>query len=307
VPRNRTVRLAVLGSSVQRAAASGYPTNRSSAVKRRIVVVGLVLLSLVLITVSFRSDALDPAQGAVASVLRPFEVAADRVSRPFRDAIGWTRDLFDAKSENERLKREVATMKRKYVVSESALQQNVQLRRALAFKSAPTMADFDAVTAQVVATPRSRFVQEVVIAAGKVDGIANQQVVVTPDGLVGQVTKVFNHESRVTLITDETSAVRATDLMSPTAIGIVEHGSAPGTLVLDGVTTDKKVGRGDWITTAGSPGKGELPSLFPRDIPIGTVASVSQLDTDYYKRIQVDPFVDFSSLRLVLVLVPKTR
>ena len=80
VPRNRTVRLAVLGSSVQRAASSGYPSSRSSALKRRIIVGGLVLLSLVLITVSFRSSALDGVQGTAASVLRPFEVAADRVT-----------------------------------------------------------------------------------------------------------------------------------------------------------------------------------------------------------------------------------
>ena len=87
MPRNRTVRLAVLGSSVQRAAPSGYPSSRSSALKRRIIVGGLVLLSLVLITVSFRSSALDGVQGTAASVLRPFEVAADRVTRPFRDAV----------------------------------------------------------------------------------------------------------------------------------------------------------------------------------------------------------------------------
>jgi len=62
VPRHRTVRLAVLGSSVQRTAASGHPSSRSSALKRRIIVGGLVVLSLVLITVSFRSTALDGAR-----------------------------------------------------------------------------------------------------------------------------------------------------------------------------------------------------------------------------------------------------
>src|SRR3954452_1746284 len=102
VPRNRTVRLAVLGNSVQRAAASGYPSSRSSALKRRIVVGGLVLLSLVLITVSFRSTALDGVQGTTAGILRPFEIAADRVSRPFRDAAGWMHGLIDAKSENKK-------------------------------------------------------------------------------------------------------------------------------------------------------------------------------------------------------------
>ncbi|MFL5925549.1 MAG: hypothetical protein ACJ77E_01245, partial [Gaiellaceae bacterium] len=59
---------------------------------------GLALLSLVLITVSFRSTALDGVQGTGAAILRPFEVAADRVTRPFRDAVSWSRGLIDAKS-----------------------------------------------------------------------------------------------------------------------------------------------------------------------------------------------------------------
>ena len=51
----------------------------------------LVLLSLALITVSFRESSDGPlhdAQGAVASVLQPLEVAVERVARPFRDAYG---------------------------------------------------------------------------------------------------------------------------------------------------------------------------------------------------------------------------
>ena len=45
--RNRTVRLAVLGNSVQRSANTGYPSNRSSALRRRVIVGVLVLVSLV--------------------------------------------------------------------------------------------------------------------------------------------------------------------------------------------------------------------------------------------------------------------
>ena len=64
----------------------------------------LVLLSSLLITVSFRSSALDGAQGTVAGILRPFEIAADRVTRPFRDTVGWAHGLVDAKAENKRLR-----------------------------------------------------------------------------------------------------------------------------------------------------------------------------------------------------------
>ena len=60
------------------------------------------------------------------------------------------------------------------------------------------------------------------------------------------------------------------------------------------------------MITAGS-APGPLQSLFPRNIPIGYVSSVSQTDTDIYQNIQVQPFVDLSSLESVLVLVPKQR
>ena len=50
-----------------------------------------MLLSLVLITVYFREPAgggLHDVQSGGATVLRPFEVAANRVASPFRDAYG---------------------------------------------------------------------------------------------------------------------------------------------------------------------------------------------------------------------------
>ena len=137
MPRNRTVRFAVLGNSVQRTAASGYPSSRSSALKRRIVVGSLIALSLVLITVSFRSSALDGVQGTAAGILRPFEVAADRVSRPFRDTIGWVHGLTNAKSENAKLKRQVEALREQIVLDESAVQENVQLRAQLDYHGPP--------------------------------------------------------------------------------------------------------------------------------------------------------------------------
>ena len=77
---------------------------------------GLVLLSFVLITISFRSSALDGVQGTAAGILRPFEVGADRVARPFRDAAGWVNGLADAKSQNAQLRRQ----NRAYLDTESS-------------------------------------------------------------------------------------------------------------------------------------------------------------------------------------------
>jgi rod shape-determining protein MreC len=307
VPRNRTARVAVLGSPVQRSATSGSSSTRSSALRRRVVVGFLVVASLVLLTVSFRSSALDGAQGAGASVLRPFEIAAHRVAAPFRDATGWTGGLFRAKSENRKLTREVDALRREVAGLAAARQANAYLERLLKYERSPAFPqDYNAVAAQVLTSP-TVFDRSVTISAGSNRGIAVQDVVVTADGLVGQVTKVFGNVSLVMLITADASAVRAVDERDQSAIGILEHGSSGDTLSLTLVGKDKTVVPPDTVVTAGSPGGGKLPSIFPANIPIGVVTSAGQNETDIYKQIQVQPFVDLSSLQSVLVLVPKPK
>ena len=307
MPRNRTARVAVLGSPVQRSATSGSPSTRSSAFRRRAVVGCLVAASLVLLTVSFRSTALDGVQGAGVSVLRPFEVAATRVAQPFRDATGWTRGLFHAKSENSRLRRQVEELRNENAKLLAARNANAYLERLLKYERSPAFpGDYTAVAAEVLTSPTA-FDQTVTIAAGSSSGIQAQDVVVTADGLVGTVTKVFGSVSRVMLITADDSGVRALDAQSQAAVGVLQHGSSGDTLSLTRVGKDKRVEFEDTIVTAGSPGGGELPSIFPSNIPIGTVTSVGQNETDIYKQIQVQPFADLSSLRSVLVLVPKPK
>ena len=269
--------------------------------------VGLVVLSLALLTFSYRSTALDPVESTTASVLRPFEIAASRVARPFRDAADWTHGVFNARSENKRLQAENARLRQLNARLQNAFEENAILHRDLHYVQGATFPKgYDEVGARVLSSP-SALDQGVTISAGRSQGIQPEDVVLTNEGLVGTVSKVLGSESRVTLITDPTSAVRAVDAQNLAGVGILEHGSGPTSLVLDNVGKDKpQVGSGDMIMTAGS-APGPLQSLFPRNIPIGYVSSVSQTDTDIFQNIQVQPFVDLSSLESVLVLVPKKR
>jgi cell shape-determining protein MreC len=68
------------------------------------------------------------------------------------------------------------------------------------------------------------------------------------------------------------------------------------------VSKEQVVRRGDEVVTAGWR-SGTLTSIYPRGIPIGAVTSVGQLDTDTYKHVEVDPYVDFGSVDSVLILV----
>ena len=83
MPRQRSARPAALGVNVRRLPATSLSQRSSGPLRRRLVVGSLVLLALVLITFSFRSEAggsMSGVQSAGATVLRPFAVGVDRIA-----------------------------------------------------------------------------------------------------------------------------------------------------------------------------------------------------------------------------------
>jgi len=308
VPRNRSSS-AVLDATVSRPRPQPFPSRSRSALKRRVVVGALVLVSLVLITISFReptSGPLHSVEAAGATVLRPFEVGAERIARPFEDVYGWFRGLVHARRENNRLRLEVDQLRQRVIQAESAEQQNLNFRALLRFIDGPRFPhDYSPVNARVISEPPSEFDQRVVISAGSDNGIVRDTPVVTQDGLVGRVTDLTGTAAQVTLITDDESAVPAIDQQTG-ATGLVRLGQGQGQLILDRVSKDKDVRPGDRIVTAGTRSK-QYPSLFPRGIPVGYVGSVGQTDTAVFKAIQVQAYVNFGSLDAVTALVTKKQ
>ncbi len=310
MPRNRSARPAALGVNVRRVPTTQHTSRGASALRRRLVVGALVVLALVLISLSFRSGAdgsLSGVQSAGATVLRPFAVGVERVSQPFRDAYNWADSLFTARSDAEQLRAQVEDLRQRAIQNEFAIQENAYLRRLLGYRDGPRFPrDFRAEAAEVIARPDGAFTQAVVIAVGSDHGVRVNDPVVTPDGLVGLVTRVTPGTARVQLLTDQQLAVPAIDLRTQ-APGIVRHARGTReTLVLDRVRKQEIVRVGDELVTAGWR-TSAFSSLYPKGIPIGAVTSVGQTDTDLYQQVQVTPYVDFGGLDAVIVLVPLER
>ena len=267
------------------------------------------MVALVIVTLSFRETNGGPVtsvQNAGAAALRPFEIAGTRVARPFRDVYSWFDGLLHARSDQKKLRAENERLRQLVVQNEFAANQVKQFKALLAFKEGPTFpGDYNSIAASVISRPAGAFAQAIVVSAGSADGVEVNAPVVNGDGLIGLVTRVTTHASRVTLLTDEQSAVSALDAKTDAA-GVVGQGPGIGaTLALGSVSKDKDVRVGDTIVTAGWR-SAQLSSLYPKGIPIGVVTSVGQSDTDLYKQVQVQPFADFSALDAVIVLVRKT-
>jgi len=261
----------------------------------------LLLLCIAMFTLYFResdSGVVHGAQGAVLRVVAPLQNGTARATKPFRDAWNWTADLFSAKSENAKLKRELEQL-RAGVASELATQdENAQLRAAVALHDAgifPGTARL--VTARVVARSTTAWYSTVTIDAGGDDGIGLYDAVVNGAGLVGRVTKLEAGAAQVTLITDQQSYVDS--MVVPGGAQGIISGSVTGDITMQYVDRNEKVKVGQYVVTSGRAG-----SIFVRGIPIGQIESVGLQEVELYQSISVRPFVDFRKLDIVQVVLP---
>jgi rod shape-determining protein MreC len=269
----------------------------------------LVVVSLLLITVYFRESdggALHGAQGTAASILRPFEVAAERVAQPFQDAYGYFAGLANAKSQVDRLRAENRALRQQAAQAAELAQQNRQLKQVSHYVGRPAFPrGYEPLATSIIAQPASAYDQYVVIDAGVNNGVQKGDAVVTPDGLVGIVSLAYSRIAKVTLLTDESAAVSAADQRTG-ARGMIRHtGGSGGSFAFDYVVKSDRVRAGDRVVTAGWR-LGKLTPLYPVGLRIGVVTNVSERDTDPFKRIDIAPYVDFSKLDTVVVLLDRT-
>ena len=277
-------------------------------IRRRRVVLGLlVALSVGLLTVYFEEavgGTLHAVQRGTQEALGPIQTGANRAIEPVRDAVGWTSAAVAAKGENDELRREVSRLRRDLARAQTDRRDVAQLRglETLAGREG-FPAGVDAVTARVISRSPTQWYAAVGIDKGREDGVRVDQPVVGPDGLVGRVSQVTANTARITLITDQTSAVSAA-VVPEGATGVVkpEYGR-PDDLLLDYIERGRGLSAGDVVVTSGFK-SGSLESLFPRGIPIGTVTRVEPNELELYQRVHVKPFADLRRFDFVQVLVP---
>ena len=118
-------------------------------------------------------------------------------------------------------------------------------------------------------------------------------------GVIGQIIEVGPNSATVRLVTDEQSGVSAM-IQDTRAQGMVQ-GQADGTLRMLYVSVDADVQEGDIIITSG------LGGVFPKGLPLGTVASVTKSSNDVYYTIIVNPASRTENNEEVLVITSLTE
>lgn len=267
------------------------------------VLPALVLACLAIIVVDRAagpSSPIAPVRSAVGDVMGPVESVTAGAVHPFT-ALG------GALSDNRSLRHQVATL--------SAQNSELRSRDELAPLQKRRLAELDALTATATDTgyslvaahvvavgPAQSFSRTVTIDAGTSSGVRADMTVLNGDGLVGRVVSATRSTATVLLIADTSSVVGARlgsdlELGSVTGQGSL---SGRGTLRLDLLDESVTPAKGDVVATWGS--KNGVP--YVAGVPIGRITSVYANPRNLAVHARVQPFVDFSALDLVGVVVP---
>jgi rod shape-determining protein MreC len=201
--------------------------------------------------------------------------------------------LRGVRQENRDLKYEIERLRLNQVRLAEDAEQARRLQALLGFREqfiSKTMA------AQVIGFSGSELSRAVYIDKGSKDGLERNMPVITADGIVGKVLRVYSSTSLVLLIDDQTSGVGA--ILEKSRLQGVLRGTPSGSVVLEKIMADEQVQPGEKVLTSG----GDL--IFPKGLPAGVVTSVSH-GADSFLNVHIHPAANLSKLEEVLVITQK--
>lgn len=198
------------------------------------------------------------------------------------------------------LTRENDELKRKQFETAQSLQQarelmveNERLRKLLGARERLGNAT---VLADVLYESRDRFSRKLVLNAGTNEGVRAGSPVIDDAGVVGQITRVFNDTSEVTLLTDKDQSIPVQILRNGLR-GVAFGGAEPGTLDLRFMAPNADVVNGDVVTTSG------IDGVYPSGLMVATVGRVERVAKDQFARIVMAPVAGIESNKHLLVLL----
>ena len=262
----------------------------------RPVLIILLIVAVALITLDFRDGGTSPVHTIGADVFAPVERAAGDVTSPFvgffHDASGNnSAEITALQRQNDQLRAELAR-------NQGSSADQAQLSKLLRLSGKN---GYRVVAASVIAAGGD-YADTVTIDAGTRDGIAPNETVLNGDGLVGTVTAATGTTATVQLATDAsaTVGVRTADTSQIGALtGSGQTMAGSDELRLKLFSSTAALHPGETLVTFGSVGG----RPYVPGVPVGQVLTVTGQPGSLTQTALVKPFVDFTGLGVVGVVI----
>jgi rod shape-determining protein MreC len=260
--------------------------------KSLVLLAGIIVLQVLMLAVQIKRT----SEGRLIRVwtvgaVSPFERAGTY-------GFGWVRTtwrhyfaLQNTTKESEQIRRENDALKLQITQLQGKAAEADRLAALLNFRQ--SHGDVPMIGARVIGTGAGTASLTILLDRGERNGILKNMGVITPDGVVGKVVESYPHASQVLLLTDKESGVGA--MLADSRIQSPVGGQGEPLLVMKYVPNDDTVDLGERVITSG------MDRIFPRDLPVGTVAEIKPGNP--FKLIRIKPAANLERLEEVLVLL----
>ncbi|MEV5144190.1 rod shape-determining protein MreC [Streptomyces sp. NPDC052727] len=268
----------------------------------RLLLVLLVAIAFALITVDIRGGRNSPVDGArhaAAAVFGPVENGLSSAVDPVGNAVSAIRDSGSRHDRLAALEKENAALKAKLGSDDRNRSRLRQLDKLLKVAGE---GQYGIKGAQVIAIGSAQgFSWTITIDAGANDGIKRDMTVLNGDGLVGRVTTVGPSTSTVLLANDPDFTV-GTRMEAGDELGFAS-GQGDRPLRVELLNGKAEVKKGDRLVTFGS----QADKPFVPGVPVGVVSRVDPSGGGLTRTLYVTPYVSFTKLDIVGVVVAAPR
>lgn len=255
--------------------------------KRLLLFFSLIIVSFILMTYQSNKGAFNPLR-LISYPINIANNAIHSISLTIKDSFKKIR-LRD--EENRKLREELNNLLIEQQRYKDAVLENARLRELLSLKEKERRY---VAAARIIARGNDRWANTLVIDKGRRDGIEKDMAVITVRGLVGKILSSSDSYSSILLINDInfSAAVR---LHESRTEGIIS-GTGSKTCILKYISHEYKIKENEMILTSG------LDSLFPADIPVGSVTRITRKGAGLFQNIEVTPFQDTTKLEEVVIV-----
>ncbi|CAM5595469.1 rod shape-determining protein MreC [Streptomyces canus] len=264
----------------------------------RLLLVLLIAVAFALITVDIRGGEDSPVDGArqaAAAVFGPIEDSVSTAVNPVGNAVSAVRDSGERHDRLAVLEKENTALKARLGSDDRNSSRLKQLDKML--KTAGE-GQYGIKGAEVIAIGAAQgFSWTITVDVGANDGIQRDMTVLNGDGLVGRVTTVGPNTATVLLANDPDFTV-GTRMEATDELGFASgQGDRPLRVELLNGKADVK--KGDRLVTFGS----QADKPFVPGVPVGVVSRVDPSGGDLTRTLYVTPYVSFTKLDIVGVVV----
>lgn len=265
--------------------------------KRRTGIIGIIITIIILILLVFLSnlklESISYLENTFSAIVMPIQTGYTYLKNKISGNTNFFTNMDELKSQNEELTNKNSELEKSLRELEIIKAENETMKEYLRLTQKYT--NYKTIPAYIISKDTSNYSNIFVLNVGKKDGVDVNMTVIADTGLVGYIISATDTTAKVETIIDTSSAVTAS--IVGTEDSIVCRGSLENSMIkATYIPTNADISEGDNVETSGMGG------IYPKGITIGKIKEVNNTLNKIDRYAWIEPAVDFSRLRTVLVI-----